>query len=104
MSTKVHLQEIDWILYFPTNGNEGREFLRYGVAYRDRVRGLSQPGTRIGLEDVLEEPMIKEQYPHTVGLYVESSGRGRTFKPVYRSMRTVHSQSELFVWLQENGL
>ena len=71
-SSKFHFIEIDWVLYFPSVGNEGRKYLKYGMAFRKRKTGKTQNGVRINLEDVLNETDIKERYPHTVGFYVES--------------------------------
>lgn len=49
---------------------------KYGVAYRDRRKGESQPGERINLEDVMRKPEIQNNYPPTVGYFLHSSGRG----------------------------
>ena len=86
-SAKFHFQEVDWIIYFPSIGNEGRSYLKYGVAYRDRIRGVTQPGVRINLGDVVGKREIQENYPHTVGYYLDSSGKGQSWTPKYLTVK-----------------
>jgi hypothetical protein len=40
-SFKFHFQEIDWVIYFPSHGNEGRKFAKYGVTFLDIKKGRS---------------------------------------------------------------
>ena len=100
-NSRFHFIEIDWLLYFPINGNEGRKYPMYGVAYRDRKKGVSQKGPRIYLEEVLNETEIREKYPHTVGYYVDSSGKGPTFKPKYEEKRIVKNVEEFYTFLSD---
>ena len=100
-SSKFHFQEIDWVIYFPSIGNEGRPYLKYGVAYRDRVRRVTQPGVRINLEDVVSRREIKENFPHTVGRYLDSSGKGQNWTPEYLETRTVANLEEFFAFLRD---
>jgi len=101
VSAKFHFQEINWVIYFPSVGNEGRAYSRYGVAYRDRTRGVSQPGVRINLEDVVRKREIQENYPHTVGYYRNSSGKGQNWIPQYMETRTIADLEELFTFLRD---
>jgi hypothetical protein len=101
---KFHFIEIDWLLFFPISGNEKRKYPKYGVAYRDRIRGVTQKGTRINLEEVLNEPDIKEKYPHTVGHYIESTGKGPTFEPSYINKRIIKDVKEFYNFLSELGV
>ena len=100
-SSKFHFQEIDWVIYFPSIGNEGRPYPKYGVAYRDREKGVTQPGVRINLEDVMKKPEIRENYPHTVGYFLHSSGRGENWTPKYLEIREVADLNEFFNFLSE---
>lgn len=100
-SSKFHFQEIDWVIYFPQVGNEGRPYFKYGVAFRDRKRNEPQPGVRINLEDVLEEPEIKEKYPHTIGYYLYSSGRGKNWTPNYLETLKISDVDEFFQFLKK---
>jgi len=100
-SFKFHFKEIDWVIYFPTIGNEGRPYQKYGVAYRDRRRGITQPGVRINMEDVMEKPEIQENYPHTVGYFLHSSGKGKGWAPEYLETRKVANLNEFFDFLRD---
>ncbi len=69
-------KEIDWIVYLPSHGNEGSEYEKYGVAFRDRKRGRSKSDRRISLGELMRESVMKDNYPHTVGFFLASSGKG----------------------------
>ena len=103
-SAKFHFREIDWVIYFPSVGNEGRDYMKYGVAYRDRRRGVTQPGVRISLEDVVNKPEITEDYPHTVGYYLESSGKGQNWTPEYLETRAIANLEDFFKFLRNLGI
>lgn len=100
-SNKFHFTEIDWILYFPFAGNEGRDYPKYGVDYLNRKKGINQPGKKICLQEVLNEPEIKENYPHKVSHYEESEGKGKNFKPSYKETRTISNEEEFFKFLSD---
>jgi len=100
-SSKFHFQKIDWIIYFPSVGNQGRPYAKYGVAYRDRRKGVTQPGFRTNLEDVMKKPEIEKNYPHTVGYFMNSSGRGENWVPEYLKIRKVNDLNEFFSLLSE---
>ncbi len=101
LSNKLHLKDIDWIIYFPSTGNEGREVKNYGVAYRDRKNRKSQSGVKINLSDVLVNPLIKNQYPHKIALFRYSSGRGSNWSPYYIEERLINNQKELESWIKQ---
>jgi hypothetical protein len=103
-SFKFHFKEIDWVLYLPSHGNEGRAYPKYGVAYLDRKKGSSQPGRRIGLKEVLDEAAIKGKYPHMVGFFLNSRGRGRTWEPDYLRTKKVNSRRGFYGFLKELAL
>lgn len=101
IANKFHLKEIDWVIYFSAEGNEGKEIGKYGVAYRDRVNNTTQPGRRINFEDVLSKRKIQKNYPHTVGLFLESRGKGSSWYPDYIETRIVHSEKDFQEWIKE---
>lgn len=100
-STKLHFREINWVIYFPATGNEGRPFEKYGVAYSDRDQGTTQPGPKTNLEDVLKEKRISENYPHTINTFFNSSGKGKTWSPNYLETRLIRNKTELLTFLSE---
>ncbi len=104
MPSKLHFKEIDFVIYFPATGNENRDLKKYGVAYRDRANNQTQPGFRINFEDVLAIPSIQNNYPHTIGQFIEKSGRGKTYSPEYVEVKTVSDERELLLWIKEIGL
>jgi len=103
-SFKFHFKEIDWIVYLPSHGNEGRKYEKYGVAYRDRRKGRSQPGRRIYMGDVLKKSEIKDKYPHTVGFFLASTGKGPGWSPDYLRTKKVRSRKAFLDFLKELGL
>ena len=101
MANKFHFREIDWVIYFPRTGNQGRRILNYGVAYRDRINKRTQPGIRINLSDVLAEPIIKTNYPHNIALFQRSVGKGNNWRPEYIEERTIQNEKDLIKWIKE---
>ena len=95
---KFHFQEIDWILYFPRQGN-WRKYLNYSVMFKDRKRDRTRPAKRIKLGEVLDKPEIEGNYPHTVGFYKVSSGKGASFKPEYLELRIIQTVEEFWMFL-----
>lgn len=98
---KIHFKEIDWIIYFPSKGNEGRQLVNFGVAYRDRVNKITQPGRRINLGNVLSLPAIRGRYPHCIGLFQDASGKGQNWTPAYIESRVIQSEEELLEWIAQ---
>lgn len=98
---KFHFKEIDWIIYFPSRGNEGRQLVNYGVAYRDRINRKTQPGPKINLGNVFGEPLIQNGYPHSIGLFLDSSGKGPNWTPVYVETREINNKDEFLDWIRE---
>lgn len=101
MTNKLHFTEIEWVIYFPSIGNQGRKIENYGVAYRDRMKKKTQVGIRINLSDVLTQPFIKTNYPHNVALFQKSVGKGSNWKPEYIEERTIRNEEDLIDWIEE---
>jgi hypothetical protein len=98
---KFHFQEIDWIIYFPNSGNNGREYVSYGVAFRNRKRNISQSGPRIYLREVINYPELRDNYPHTVSLYFSATGKGKSWQPVYVQTRKIYNPIQFFNFLHD---
>ena len=103
-SFKFHFKEIDWVIYVPSHGNEGRKHQKYGVNYRDRKRDKSQSGRIIELRDALARSAIRNKYPHTVGFFLASKGRGPTWKPDYLRTKKVRSARGFYAFMKELSL
>jgi hypothetical protein len=95
---KFHFQEIDLVIYFPRHGNKGK-YRDYKVTFRNRKNGVTQPGKRIKLGEVLDKPEIEQGYPHIVGFYKVSFGRGANFKPQYLELRKIATVEDLWFFL-----
>ena len=95
---KFHFQEIDWLVYFPNCGNEGK-YLDYEVVFIDRKAGGPEGGERVKLGDLLDRPEFEKNYPHTVCFFKESSGDGADFKPEYLELRRIRMVEEFWMFL-----
>ena len=98
ITKKFHFQEIDWVLYFPRRGNAGK-YRNYNVTFRDRKRREPDSRKRIKLGEVLDKPEIDRNYPHTVGFYRVSSGKGDGFKPAYLELRKIETVEDFWLFL-----
>jgi hypothetical protein len=94
---KFHFMEIDWLVYFPRCGNKGK-YLNYNVRFIDRKKEAN-PGKRVKIEEIVENPEFEKQYPHTVGFYKASSGEGVEFKPEYLEIRRISTVEEFWLFL-----
>jgi hypothetical protein len=95
---KFHFMEIDWLVYFPMCGNKGK-YCQYTVMLVDRKKGADQPEKRVMLGEVLENREFEQRYPHTVGFFKESSGKGADFKPEYLEIRKIETIEEFWLFL-----
>ena len=103
-SFKFHFQEIDWVIYVPSHGNDGRKYDKYGVDYNDRSGKSAQSGRKESLKDVLSKTQISMKYPHTVGFFLASKGRGPTWKPDYLRTKVIRSKRGFHALLKELNL
>jgi len=103
-SFKFHFHEIDWVIYVPSHGNDGRKYDKYGVDYNDRSGKSAQSGRKVSLKDVLSKTQISKKYPHTVGFFLASKGRGPTWKPDYLRTKAIRSKRGFHAFLKELSL
>jgi len=103
-SSKFHFREINLVIYFPSSGNQGRPYENYGVKYLDRMKRITQTGKAITLEEVLSKSEIRENYPHTVGYYLDATGKGQNFTPRYLKERAIRNEEEFFSFLKDLGI
>jgi len=103
-SFKFHFKEIDMVIYLPSHGNDGRKYEKYGVDFYDRKGGSEQSGSKVNLGEVLSDPKIAKKYPHTIGFFLASSGRGASWKPDYLRVKKVKSKRGFHSYLKELGL
>jgi hypothetical protein len=98
-----HFQELDWLLYFPSEGNKGK-YCGYTVLFKDRKRRESTVNDHATLGDVLQCREIEENYPHTVGFFKGSCNEGIDGELKYLEIRMVHSVDEFWLFLNALNL
>ena len=90
-----HFQELGWLVYFPSFGNEGK-YNNYNVVFK---KGVSHPEKTVRLREILEDSEFELHYPHTVGYYKLSSEEGTSFKPDYLELRKIWTVEEFWLFL-----
>ena len=86
------------VIYFPERGNKGN-YRGYKVTVKDRKKGTNQPMKRITVGELFDKPEIDRCYPHTVGFYRVSVGRGAAFKPQYLELRRISTIEDFWFFL-----
>jgi len=56
-----HFQEMDWLICFPSTGNEGRKYLYYSVIFKDRKKGSAN--SQVCLMDLVDTTEFEKNYP-----------------------------------------
>jgi hypothetical protein len=96
-----HFQELDWLLYFPSDGNKGR-YCGYTVRLKERRKRDSDGRVRLG--DVVERRELEEHYPHTVGFFKSSGDEGTDCTPQYMELRIIHNIDDFWLFLNALNL
>ena len=94
VSAKFHFRDIDWVLYVPITENKRKKQREYSVTYRNRRSGETQTRRRIRLVEVMKKNDISNKYPHSIGVYLDSSSRGKTWKPEYLITKQISNEKE----------
>ncbi len=98
-----HFQELDWLLYFPSEGNKGK-YCGYTVLLKKRKGNKPHQNNRVTLGDVLERPELENYYPHTVGFFKGSCDDGADCELRYMEIRTIHNVDEFWLFLNALNL
>lgn len=99
VSIKFHFIQIDLVVYLPIVENKGKNQEDYLVTYRDRKSGQTQNKRRIKLQEVINQPKIRNNYPHLIGVYLDSSGRGKNWTPEYLITKKISNDQEFLILL-----
>ena len=94
VSIKFHFIQIDLVIYLPIAENKGKKQEDYLVTYRYRKSGQTQNKRRITLQEVINQPKICNNYPHLIGVYLDSSGRGENWIPEYLITKEISNNQE----------
>ncbi len=98
-SKKFYFQEMDCIVCFPNDGNEGRKYLFYSVRFIDRRNKQSKP--HAVLADVVDSPMFEKGYPHTVGFFRSSIDEKDNFEANFLELRIIRCIEEFWKFLND---
>jgi hypothetical protein len=97
-SKKFHFQEKDWLIAFPSTGNEGRKYLYYTVEFNDRKKPQGKTQTQL-LEIV--DCVDFECFPHTVGYFREAEGKIDCREFAYLEIRIIRSLEDFWKFLND---
>lgn len=90
---------MDWLICFPNSGNEGRKYLYYSVAFKDRKNGNHR--SQACLMDIVDAAEFEKNYPHTVGFFREPIGRDTDFCANYLEIRIIRCIEDFWKFLND---
>lgn len=93
-----HFQELDWLLFFPSEGNHGK-YSGYSVLFIDSRGKKTNQKTNVLLGALLERREIDEHYPHTVGFFKSPSFAKADNGLCYMEIRIIHNLDEFWLFL-----
>lgn len=99
---KFYFQEINKIVDFPNHGNHGK-YYSYHVHLKSRET-VNQPGQPAVLGEFLDSLEVDGKYPHTVGYFKESTGKGESFEPEYLELRKISTIEEFWMFLNASNV
>jgi len=94
-----HLQELNWLIFFPTTGNEGRKYLYYSVEFTDRSK--SNERAKVCLAEIVDNPVIEKSYPHSVGYFKGSVYEKETLGSFYLEIRIIKCIEDFWKFLND---
>jgi hypothetical protein len=97
-----HFLELDWLLYFPAEGNRG-EYCRYTVLLKRKGKENCEE-QNVALGAVLERLELDEHYPHTVGFSKAASDEKPNAELRYMEIRRIHNVNEFWLFLNAVNL
>jgi len=101
-SKKFYFQELDWIISFPNEGNEGKKYYFYSVHFLDKRSKHSTPNAI--LADVVDSPMFENGFPHTVGFFKDSVDKEGNFEANYLELRIIRCLEDFWKFLNDLNL
>jgi hypothetical protein len=95
---KFYFQEMDWIICFPNEGNEGRKYLFYSVQIIDRKNKQS---SRVILSDIVDNQIFENAYPYTVGLFRGPVDKEGNFEADFLELRVIRCLEDFWKFLND---
>jgi hypothetical protein len=90
---------MDWIICFPSAGNEGRKYLFYSVQFVDRKNKQNKPQTI--LADIVDSQMVENGFPHTVGFFRDTVDSEGNFEANYLELRIIRCIEDFWKFLND---
>lgn len=90
---------MDWLICFPSTGNEGRKYLYYSVTFKDLKKGSAN--SQVCLTDLVDAIEFEKNYPHTVGFFRETIDKGTNSCFSYLEIRVIRSIEEFWKFLND---
>jgi hypothetical protein len=90
---------MDWLISFPPFGNEGRKYLYYSVAFKDRK--LENAKTKVSLIDIVDNAEFENNYPHTVGFFRAPIDKEKDCSFNYLEIRVINCIEEFWKFLND---
>jgi len=97
-----HFQELNWLIFFPCTGNDGRKYLYYSVEFLDQGKGKAR--AKVCLAEIVDSPEFEKSNPHTVGFFkgsVDVDEKKELGAASYLEIRIVRSVEEFWAFLNE---
>ena len=90
---------MNWLIFFPSTGNDRRKYLYYSVEFTDRSKGRAR--TNVCLAEILGSHEFEESYPHTVGFFKGSTNEKKELACSYLEIRIIRSIEDFWKFLND---
>ena len=90
---------MDWLICFPSKGNEGRKYLYYTVTFIDRKK--QDPEAQVSLVDIIDNPEFENKFPHTIGFFRKSTDEKADLASNYLEIRIISNLEEFWKFLND---
>ncbi len=89
-----HFQELDWIISFPKEGNQGKY-----VTYTVKIKKGVEPEKEMRLGDILESPEFEKSYPFTVRYFKSSFEKPLVCPSEFLEIRGIRCIDDFWLFL-----
>ena len=90
---------MDWLISFPSTGNEKRKYLYYSVTFIDRKNKKAE--SQVSLVDIVDSPEFENGFPHTVGFFRGLVDKEADFASNYLEIRIIRCIEEFWKFLND---
>ena len=93
-----HFQEKNWIISFPSMGNEGRKYLYYSVKF---TNPKNKENKHVCLTEIVDRPEFEGNFPYTVGYFKAPIDEKNDLRSIYLEIRIIRSIEEFWKFLND---